>query len=63
MLSMRCQQALREELPGLEAAFDERQMGRHLQGALFEGDDRYIIERCDRGKAAYVPGEGASCNT
>ncbi|TMI00438.1 MAG: hypothetical protein E6H46_12505 [Betaproteobacteria bacterium] len=50
--------ALREELPGLEAAFDERQMGRHLQGALFEGDDRYIIERCDRGKAAYVPGEG-----
>ncbi|TMB12956.1 MAG: hypothetical protein E6J71_23455 [Deltaproteobacteria bacterium] len=55
----RCSQALREELPGLEAAFDEGRMRGHLQAALFEGDGhRYIIERCDRGKAAYVPDEG-----
>src|SRR5262245_6658056 len=52
-------QALRKELPGLEAAFDEHLMRRYLQATLFEDDGhRYIIERCDRGKAAYVPDEG-----
>ena len=51
--------ALREELPGVHEAFDDRLMRRHLQAALFEDDGhRYLIERCERGKAAYVPGEG-----
>jgi len=58
-LDPRRSRALREELPGVHDAFDERLMRRHLQAGLFEDDGhRYLIERCERGKAAYVPGEG-----
>src|SRR5439155_385078 len=58
-LDPRRSRALREELPGVHDAFDERLMRRHLQAGLFEDDGhRYVIDRCERGKAAYVPGEG-----
>jgi len=50
---------LREEVPGVAEAFDERLMSRHLQAALVEGGgQRCLIERCVRRQAVYVPGEG-----
>jgi len=49
-LDPRRSRALREELPGVHDAFDERLMRRHLQAGLFEDDGhRYLIERCERG--------------
>jgi len=60
-LDPRCSRVLRAELPGVRDAFDEGLMRRHLQASLFEdGGHRYIIGRCERGKAVYVPGEGCA---
>ena len=56
-----CSRVLRAELPGVRDAFDESLMRRHLQASLFEdGGHGYIIGRCERGKAVYVPGEGCA---
>ena len=51
--------ALRDELPGVDAAFDETVMRRHLQAALLgEKKNRNTIGRCERRQAVYEPGQG-----
>ncbi len=53
--------ALRDELPGVEDAFDEESMRRRLQLALLAGDGHGLeIGRCERRQAAYAPGQGCT---
>jgi hypothetical protein len=50
--------ALKQELPGITAAFDEQHMCMALETVLFESNNhRSIIERCEVDQATYVPGE------
>jgi hypothetical protein len=50
--------ALKHELPGLTAAFDEQHMRVALQATLFEPNSVLrTIERCEVDQATYVPGE------
>ena len=51
--------AFRDELPGVDAAFDEVLMQRHLQAALLgENGNGNVIARCVRRQAVYVPDHG-----
>jgi hypothetical protein len=50
--------ALKQELPGITAAFDEKNMRMALQAALFEPNSVLrTVERCEVDQATYVPGE------
>jgi phosphotransferase family enzyme len=50
---------LRNELPGVEAAFDETVMRRHLQAALLgKSGNGNAIARCERRQAVYDPDHG-----
>jgi hypothetical protein len=49
---------IKQELPGLTAAFDEQHMRVALQATLFEPNSVVrTIERCEIDQATYVPGE------
>ncbi|HYY74540.1 MAG TPA: phosphotransferase [Solirubrobacterales bacterium] len=50
--------ALREELPGIADAFEERVVSALLKTALLDGDERgYACDRWERAQAVYVPGD------
>jgi len=52
---------LLQDLPGLEAAFDEDVMRAHLQAALFGGTaGRWTLDRAEPDSPMFLPGEGCT---